>query len=50
MAGPDRSRKLAVLIDADNTSPKIADALFDEVARIGEASLRRIYEIGRAHV
>ena len=43
MAGPDRSRKLAVLIDADNTSPKIADALFDEVARIGEASLRRIY-------
>ena len=43
MAGPDRSQKLAVLIDADNTSPKIADALFDEVARIGEASLRRIY-------
>jgi hypothetical protein len=37
------SRRLAVLIDADNASPKIADALFDEVARIGEASLRRIY-------
>lgn len=37
------SPRLAVLIDADNTSPKIADALFEEVARIGEASLRRIY-------
>jgi hypothetical protein len=35
--------KLAVLIDADNTSPKVADALFEEVATIGEASLRRIY-------
>ena len=42
MAAPE-SRRLAVLIDADNTSPKIADALFDEVAKIGEASLRRIY-------
>lgn len=37
------SAKLAVLIDADNTSPKVADALFEEVAKIGEASLRRIY-------
>ena len=32
-----------MLIDADNTSPRIADGLFDEVAKIGEASLRRIY-------
>jgi uncharacterized LabA/DUF88 family protein len=39
----ERSRRLAVLIDADNASPKVADALFDEVAKIGEASLRRIY-------
>lgn len=39
----DRGPRLAVLIDADNTSPTVADALFDEVARIGEASLRRIY-------
>ena len=39
----DAGRKLAVLIDADNTSPKVADGLFDEVAKIGEASLRRIY-------
>ena len=37
------NRKLAVLIDADNTSPKVADGLFEEVAKIGEASLRRIY-------
>lgn len=39
----DRPPRLAVLIDADNTSPKVADGLFDEVAKIGEASLRRIY-------
>lgn len=40
---PEDTVKLAVLIDADNTSPKVADALFEEVAKIGEASLRRIY-------
>ena len=39
----DRPPRLAVLIDADNTSPKVADGLFEEVAKIGEASLRRIY-------
>ena len=39
----ERPLRLAVLIDADNTSPKIADGLFTEVAKIGEASLRRIY-------
>jgi len=39
----DRPTKLAILIDADNTSPKIADGLFEEIAKIGEASLRRIY-------
>jgi Fe-S-cluster formation regulator IscX/YfhJ len=38
-----RSPRLAVLIDADNTSPRIADGLFEEVAKIGEASVRRIY-------
>jgi uncharacterized LabA/DUF88 family protein len=32
-----------VLIDADNTSPRIAAGLFDEVAKMGEASVRRIY-------
>jgi uncharacterized LabA/DUF88 family protein len=31
------------LIDADNASAKIADGLFEEIAKIGEASVRRIY-------
>ncbi|MCX8997925.1 NYN domain-containing protein [Rhizobiaceae bacterium BDR2-2] len=43
MASEQRSPRLAVLIDADNTSAKIADGLFEEVAKIGEASVRRIY-------
>jgi uncharacterized LabA/DUF88 family protein len=43
MANEPRSPRLAVLIDADNTSPKIAAGLFDEVAKMGEASVRRIY-------
>lgn len=38
-----RPERLAVLIDADNISCKIADALFEEIAKIGEASVRRIY-------
>jgi uncharacterized LabA/DUF88 family protein len=38
-----RSPRLAVLIDADNTSARIADGLFEEIAKIGEASVRRIY-------
>jgi len=38
-----RSARLAVLIDADNTSPRIAAGLFEEVAKMGEASVRRIY-------
>jgi uncharacterized LabA/DUF88 family protein len=37
------SPRLAVLIDADNASSKIADGLFEEIAKIGEASVRRIY-------
>jgi hypothetical protein len=37
-----RSARLAVLIDADNASPRIADGLFEEIAKIGEASVRRI--------
>ncbi|MGB6118528.1 MAG: NYN domain-containing protein [Mesorhizobium sp.] len=39
----ERSPRLAVLIDADNASSKIADGLFEEIAKIGEASVRRIY-------
>lgn len=40
---PERSIKLAVLIDADNASPRTASGLFEEIAAIGEASVRRIY-------
>ncbi|MCE7026386.1 NYN domain-containing protein [Jiella avicenniae] len=39
----DTTRRLAVLIDADNASAKIADGLFEEIAKIGEASVRRVY-------
>ncbi len=34
---------LAVLIDADNSSPAWADAIFEEISGLGEASVRRIY-------
>ncbi|WP_323019863.1 NYN domain-containing protein [Pararhodobacter sp.] len=34
---------LAVLVDADNSSPKWADSIFEEIASLGEASVRRIY-------
>jgi len=37
------STRLAVLIDADNASYQTAGPLFEEIAKIGEASLRRIY-------
>lgn len=43
MPSETRSARLAVLIDADNASAKIADGLFEEIAKIGEASVRRIY-------
>ena len=43
MPSETRSPRLAVLIDADNASARIADGLFDEIAKIGEASVRRIY-------
>ncbi|MEZ5091934.1 NYN domain-containing protein [Nocardioides sp.] len=39
---PENAR-LAVLIDADNTSPKRADAILDEVTRLGTATVRRAY-------
>ena len=38
-----KAARLAVLIDAENASPKIAEALFTEIATLGEASARRIY-------
>jgi len=43
MANEPRAPRLAVLIDADNASPRIAAGLFEEIAKIGEASVRRIY-------
>ena len=43
MADETRLRRLAILIDADNTSPRIAAGLFEEIAKFGEASVRRIY-------
>lgn len=43
MASEPRSARLAVLIDADNASSRIAEGLFEEIAKIGEASVRRIY-------
>lgn len=43
MATEPRAPRLAVLIDADNASARIAAGLFEEIARIGEASVRRIY-------
>ena len=43
MADDSRPRRFAVLIDADNTSPRIVAGLFEEIAKFGEASSRRIY-------
>ncbi|MEM9779474.1 MAG: NYN domain-containing protein, partial [Pseudomonadota bacterium] len=39
----ERTPLLAVLIDADNTSYKWAEVIFEEIASLGEASVRRIY-------
>jgi len=45
------STRLAVLIDADNASARTAAALFEEIAKLGEASLRRIYgDFTRPHL
>jgi uncharacterized LabA/DUF88 family protein len=43
MPDDTRLRRFAVLIDADNASPRIAAGLFEEVAKFGEATVRRIY-------
>ncbi|HET6603160.1 MAG TPA: NYN domain-containing protein [Xanthomonadaceae bacterium] len=41
---PDQPQKtLAVLIDADNTTPAILDGLLAEIAKYGVASVKRIY-------
>ena len=36
-------KSLAVLIDADNTSARYARANFEEIVKLGEANVRRIY-------
>ena len=38
-----KQQRLAVLIDADNTSPQIVEPLFAEIAKYGTASVKRIY-------
>lgn len=44
MAHPnDTNQSLAVLIDADNAHPSIIDGLLAEVAKLGIASVKRIY-------
>lgn len=43
MAQKPHTPLLAVLIDADNISAKYAEAIFEEIASFGEASIRRIY-------
>jgi uncharacterized LabA/DUF88 family protein len=43
MTDTARPPRFAVLIDADNTSARIVAGLFEEIARFGEASVRRIY-------
>ncbi len=43
MDQPDTQRRLAVLIDADNTQPSIVEGLLEEVANYGVASVKRIY-------
>ncbi len=37
------SGALAILIDADNANPAIVKGLIDEVAKLGRATVRRIY-------
>jgi hypothetical protein len=38
-----RSDKLAVLIDADNTSPGILEVLLKEIAKFGTSHIKRVY-------
>jgi len=43
MTAGTETRSLAVLIDADNTRPTYAHAIFEEIVTLGEANVRRIY-------
>ena len=39
----DDSTRLAVLIDADNTSPKLTKEMFEELASYGTITVKRAY-------
>jgi uncharacterized LabA/DUF88 family protein len=43
MPNSDGQKRLAVLIDADNTQPSIIDSLLEEIANYGVATVKRIY-------
>lgn len=43
MATPQGNNRLAVLIDADNAQPSVIEGLLAEVAKLGVASVKRIY-------
>ena len=43
MTNPGPTASLAVLIDADNTSARYVQAIFEEIVKFGEANVRRIY-------
>lgn len=43
MPAEGQRTKIAVLIDADNASPKQSNAIFTEIAKLGEAIVRRVY-------
>ena len=43
MAENGDRKSLAVLIDADNRSARYAHAIFEEIVKLGEANVRRIY-------
>lgn len=38
-----RSSRLAVLIDAENVSPRFADGIFKKIAQLGDAPVRLVY-------
>ncbi len=42
----ESSQKLAVLIDADNAQPAVAEPLLAEIAKYGTANVKRAYETG----
>ncbi|WP_339461417.1 NYN domain-containing protein [Pseudomonas sp. EA_105y_Pfl2_R69] len=42
-SAPRQQKHLAVLIDADNASAAIVEGLFEEIAKYGVASVKRIY-------